>query len=324
MDAIALHLEVRNALSLSDELGRHQHALGNDSLAGHLAAVRSLLSEIERDIGRSHEARVVASPATIERLEHCIAKLRDRDGEVPAPLKPRVGQLLAALDRVVFAESRPGEQVPAKPLFDTLPLARVVPQDVHSILDYVAAAGYAASAIVARTTRARVVGTLLGAQVAVVSAATDYKLSATRVVPVELHECFDYVSGVSAVAAPFVLGYLRKDPLAALLQIGAGLTTIVASLFTDYRADKGVGRALRSRGGPARYRKARRHMQKEPAREAAPIAPVVVLKNLPRATSATLEPRRVAEVQRPLEGLSGPSAIPGLEDYEVWEEPISR
>ena len=321
MDAIALHLEVRNALSLSDELGRHQHALGNDSLAGHLAAVRSLLSEIERDLGRSHEARVVASPATIERLEHCLAKLRERDAEVPAPLKPRVGQLLAALDRVVFAESRPGEQVPAKPLFGTLPLARVVPQDVHSILDYVAAAGYAASAIVARTTRARVVGTLLGAQVAGVSAATDYKLSATKVVPVELHECFDYVSGASAVAAPFVLGYLRKDPLAALLQIGAGLTTIVASLFTDYRADKGVGRALRSRGGPARYRNARRQIQKEPARGAAPIAPVAVLKNLARAT---LEPRRVAEVQRPLEGLSGPSAIPSLEDYEVWEEPISR
>lgn len=323
MDAIALHLEVRNALSLSDELGRHEHALGNDSLAGHLAAVRSLLGEIERDLGRSYEARVVASPATIARLASCLATLRRRDGEIPAPLKPRVGQLLAALDRVVFAESRPGEQVPAKVLFDTLPLARVVPQDVHAILDYVAAAGYLASAKVARTTRARVVGAMLGAKVGGVSAITDYRLSAAKIVPIELHECFDYVSGASAIAAPFVLGYVRKDPIAALLQIGAGLGTMLASLFTDYRADKGVGRALRSKGGPARYRKARRHEPK-PARtpEKPTVADAAIVKSISRPIPVALDPRRVPEVQRPLEGLAGPSALPSLDD--LFDEPVSR
>ena len=323
MDAIALHLEVRNALSLSDELGRHQHALGNDSLAGHLAAVRSLLDEIERDLGRSHEARIVASPATVERLEHCLAKLRLRDGEVPSTLKPRVGQLLAALERIVFAESRPDEQVPAKKLFGALPLARVVPQDVHSVLDYVAAAAYLASAKVARTTRGRVVGSLLGAQVAGASAVTDYRLSLAKIVPIELHECFDYAGGASAVAAPFVLGYVRKDPIAALLQIGAGLTTLVASLFTDYRADKGVGRVLRSRGGPARVRKARRPGVKATS---ARVESAAVVKRLPPVEALAPEPKRVAEVQRPLEGLAAPSAIPSLEDYEPWvgDEPVSR
>ena len=50
MDVIALHLEVRNALSLADELGRHEHALGNDVLAGQLADSRRRLEELDAQI----------------------------------------------------------------------------------------------------------------------------------------------------------------------------------------------------------------------------------------------------------------------------------
>ena len=39
MDAIAFHREVRNAISLSDELGRYEHAVGNNDLAAYLAAI---------------------------------------------------------------------------------------------------------------------------------------------------------------------------------------------------------------------------------------------------------------------------------------------
>jgi len=42
--------------------------------------------------------------------------------------------------------------------------------------------------------------------------------------------------GMSNIAAPFALGYYRKDRLVSLLQIGLGFGTIAASLFTDYRA----------------------------------------------------------------------------------------
>lgn len=316
MDSIALQTEVRNALSLSDELGRHEHALGNDSLAGHLAAVRSLLGGLERQAGRP----AAPSPVDVERLDVAIAKLRERAPEVPAPLRPRLGQLLAALDRVVFAESRPTEQIPSKPLLGVLPLARVVPQDVHSILDYASAAAYFASAKLARTTRGQLVGAMLGAKVAGVSAVTDYRLSLAKVVSIEAHEGFDYIGSATAITAPFVLGYVRKDPITSLIQIGTGIATMLASLFTDYRADKGIGRALRSRGGPGRYRKARRVAKK-------PVAPVAILRSLPESEPVLAtagEPVRVAEVQRPLEGLSGPSFLPSLENIEEWgDEPVS-
>lgn len=238
------------------------------------------------------------------------------------PLRPRLGQLLAALDRIVFAESRPTEQIPAKPLLGVLPLARVVPQDAHSVLDYAAAAAYFASAKLARTTRGRVVGAMLGAKVTGVSALTDYRLSLAKVVPIELHESFDYLGSASAIAAPFALGYVRKDPLAALLQVGAGVATFLASLFTDYRADKGIGRALRSRGGPGRYRRARRIAAKQPVAKAA------IVRRLPDSEPEPFlasfeEPRRVSEVQRPLEGLAGPSYIPDLESIDSWDEPVS-
>lgn len=315
MDSIALQTEVRTALSLSDELGRHEHALGNDSLAGHLAAVRSLLVGLERQAGRP----AAPSPADVERLDLAIAKLRERALEVPMPLRPRLGQLLAALDRIVFAEARPTEQVPAKPLLGVLPLARVVPQDAHSVLDYAAAAAYFASAKLARTARGRFVGAMLGAKVTGVSAITDYRLSLAKVVPIEAHEGFDYIGSASAIAAPFVLGYVRKDPVASLLQIGAGIATLMASLVTDYRADKGIGRALRSRGGPGRFRKARRK---------APVAEAAIVRRLPDSEPGPFlasfdEPRRVSEVQRPLEGLAGPSYLPDLESLDAWEEPVS-
>ena len=84
MDAIALHLEVRNAISLSDELGRHEHALGNDVLAGHLAAVRTTLGELERDIGRSHEKQISPKPTLIDALERSLRVFATRDEAVAA------------------------------------------------------------------------------------------------------------------------------------------------------------------------------------------------------------------------------------------------
>jgi hypothetical protein len=39
-----------------------------------------------------------------------------------------------------------------------------------------------------------------------------------------------------AIAAPFVLGYWKKAPVIAAAHVIAGATTIIASLFTDYRA----------------------------------------------------------------------------------------
>jgi len=280
MDAFTLHLELRNALSLADELGRHEHAIGNDSLAGQLAALRTALGELERDAGRSHDRSVSPNPTVIEGLERGLHVLRDRLEEIPAALRPRLGQLLASVERIIFAELRPRSPIPSKALLGVLPLKRLIPQDVHSVMDYLVSAAYLVSARLATTRRARAVGLLLGSNVGGVSLLTDYRLSAAKVIPIEVHEVLDHTTGACAAAAPFVLGYAKKDRVAATIQIVAGLGTILASLFTDYRAARGVGRAIRSRGGPhaGRFKK-----------------------------------QRVPEAQRPLEGLSNPSFIPRLD-----------
>lgn len=274
MDRTALHLEIRNALSLSDELSRYEHALGNDELTAHLSALRSSLDELERHMGRSHEAALpLPGHEIVEAVERAGSVLRSRRDEIPTALRPRLAALVASAERISFGLSRPYARVPSKPLLGALPLARVVPQDVHSVLDYLSGAALMVSAKVARTPRARAVGMTLAAADTGVSMLTDYRLSVAKLIPIEVHEVADHMTGLSCVAAPFVLGYARKDPVAAAIQVATGLGMIVASLFTDYRASKGVTFPMRSKGGPD-------------------------------AIDAEIPRERLPEVQRPLEGLS--------------------
>jgi hypothetical protein len=283
MDAIAIHLEIRNALSLADELARHAHNNGNgsDFLAGQLNALRSMLSELERDVGRTHLRQFVPNPAAVESMQHVLDSIRAHVEEFQNTLRPRLGLLLEAVERIVYASMRPTSDVPAKTLLrGVLPLSRVLPQDVHSVVDYIAAGAYFASATLARTRSARIMGSMLGASLGGGSLLTDDRLGAKKIIAVENHEVLDHVSGATAILAPFVLGYVKKDPIASAIQILAGVTTILSSLFTDYRATRGLGRPIRSRGGPdaVRMRVGRRGI-------------------------------RVSEVQRPLEGLSAPSSL---------------
>jgi hypothetical protein len=279
MDRTALHLEIRNALSVADELSRHEHYLGQDELAGSLSALRSALGDLERDVGKSHIDLSAPDPVTVEGVERSLQSLLIRRHDVPRSLRARTAELLASAERVSIALWDPTERVPSKPLlgrggWPALPLARIVPQDVHSVLDYVHAAGFFASARLARTGRARAVGMALGLVMGGASAITDYRLSAAKVLPIELHETLDYAGGLTAIAAPFLLGYVKNDPIAALLHIGLGIGTVVTSLFTDYRASLGLTWPNRSRGGP--------HLGPQHGEKGI----------------------RVDEVQRPLEGLS--------------------
>lgn len=285
MDATALHLEIRNGLSLADELARHEHALGNQTLAAQLAAARTTLSELEREAGRSHRTQMIPSPAAVDRLDRSLRVIRDRSEEIPLTLRPRMTMFMECVERIVFAEQQPSAAVPSKRVLRSLPLARLVPQVAHSVGDFVLAGAFIASALVARTTRARAVGLTYGAWQIGMSASTDAKLSLAKIVPIELHEVFDHSLGLKACAMPMVLGYAKRDPIASAIQIAAGLGAIALSLFTDFRADKGLARAHRSHGGP------------KPARDRLP-------KNVEN---------RVPEVQRPLEGFAGPSYIAAAE-----------
>jgi hypothetical protein len=131
---------------------------------------------------------------------------------------------------------------PSKPLLGRLPLARLVPQDVHSVMDYVDSAAVMAGALLSSCPKARAAGLLLGGAGSAVSSLSDYRLSLAKVIPIEAHETIDYAFGASAIAAPFVLGYRKTAPLVAALHVAIGVGTILASLFTDYRAYRGVGR----------------------------------------------------------------------------------
>lgn len=126
---------------------------------------------------------------------------------------------------------------PARPLLGVLPIARVIPQDIHSVGDYVSAAVAGSGAFLEECDdAARIACVALGASAAGVSALTDYRLSVANVIPIEAHEAFDHVWGVAAIAAPFVFGYWKTSPRVALMHVIAGGTTILASLFTDYRS----------------------------------------------------------------------------------------
>ena len=280
MDVTALHLEVRNALELADELSRHEHSLGQTTLTGTLRSLGTSLSSIEKDLGQSHEHPIPTELAVVESTRRSVDSLHARRGDMPLYLRRRVDELVASGRRVVFGLAHPNESVPSKPLLGgTLPLQRVVSQDVHSILDYVAAFACATTAIFASTKRAKIAGSALAASMAGTAATSDARLAAVRKIPIETHAAIDYGWGLAAVLAPFVFGYAKKDPLASTIQIASGLLTLAVSLVTDYRAQDGIAAPRRSLGGP----------------EAG------------RARIQT-SPTRIPQASRPLEGLSsGPT-----------------
>lgn len=120
-----------------------------------------------------------------------------------------------------------------------LPLKRVIPQDIHSMLDYQGALTTAISGAMSGGAAATV-GTILGVAGLGVSLLTDYRLSVKKVIPIEVHEAIDYIWSAATIAAPFVFGYFKKAPLAAAAHIMVGVSTILGSLVTDYRAAKGI------------------------------------------------------------------------------------
>jgi hypothetical protein len=131
------------------------------------------------------------------------------------------------------------------PLLGALPLARVIPQDVHSVMDYVDAAAVGAGAWMTQCPKATAASLVLGGSGVAVSALTDYRISLKKVIPIEAHEAIDYGFGIAAIAAPFALGYHKTAPKVAALHVMTGIGVILTSLITDYRAYRGVGKQRR-------------------------------------------------------------------------------
>jgi hypothetical protein len=128
------------------------------------------------------------------------------------------------------------------PLLGVLPLARMIPQDVHSVMDYVDAGVVAAGAMMTSCPKATAASLILGGSGVGASALTDYRLSLAKVIPIEAHEVIDYSFGLAAISAPFVLGYHKTAPVVAAMHVATGIGVILTSLITDYRAFRGVGK----------------------------------------------------------------------------------
>jgi len=131
--------------------------------------------------------------------------------------------------------------VPARSLLGLLPIRRIIPQDLHALGDYGDGARVMIAGLLTPSREARAASLALGVSAVTIASLTDYRLSPMKLIPIEAHEALDYLWGAAAIAAPFVLGYRRRAPLTATLHVLIGATHIVSSLFTDYRAARGIG-----------------------------------------------------------------------------------
>jgi len=241
MAATDVQAGVREAMGTAEELGKT--AKHHVPLARALDTVRDALIRIERSLGGGGD---IPTPFLTD-LEHALDHLADVTDKLTPELKAKARDAVARLRS--FEESlqkhlhdlAPSLEIPSKKLLGVLPLVRMVPQDIHSLLDYANAAAALGSAALAESTEARIAGATLGGTMIAVSALTDVRLSAAKVIPVEAHEAVDHLWGAASIAAPFVLGYWKKEPAVAAIQVLVGATSILTSLFTDYRAAKGVG-----------------------------------------------------------------------------------
>jgi len=154
----------------------------------------------------------------------------------------------SGFDQEAGAQDRPlSRGTPSAPLLGYLPVARWIPMDIHSMLDYGNSLTTGAGALMTDCTAAQIASVALGSSYLAVSGLTDYRLSVAKVIPIEAHEAIDYVWGAAAIAAPFVFGYWKKAPGVALSHVIAGASNILVSLVTDYRAYRGRASRLRGR-----------------------------------------------------------------------------
>jgi hypothetical protein len=88
---------------------------------------------------------------------------------------------------------------------------RIVPAQVHAVLDYVAALGLIALPWLlgfgSQGPLAVWISTGAGVGLICYSLATDYPYSAAKVIPFKVHLTLDVVAGLVFIAAPFVLGF---------------------------------------------------------------------------------------------------------------------
>ncbi len=243
MPQLTMQRGVREAINHADELSRSAHENHHEPVAQALDSLRTALVHADEALGGGHSILPI-----LPEMARILEELANFTERVGPDLRGRYKDSLLTFQHLLHEMERdldalaPSLELESKPLFGVLPVARVIPQDVHSMMDYAAGGTCIATSLMAETTAGRVAGAFLGGSVLCVSALTDYRLSFAKIIPIETHEALDHLWGLTAIAAPFVFGYWKRDPAVAALHVIAGASTILASLFTDYRAAEGVGR----------------------------------------------------------------------------------
>jgi hypothetical protein len=137
-------------------------------------------------------------------------------------------------------EARPlSKGAPAAKLLGVLPIARLIPQDIHSVMDYAQGITVASGHFFDEDSSAACMASFaLGGSAVATALMTNYRLSAMKLIPIRTHEVIDYVWGAACIAAPFALGYWKKAPRTAMMHVMAGAMNILTSMITDYRSYK--------------------------------------------------------------------------------------
>ncbi|WAM27186.1 MULTISPECIES: SPW repeat domain-containing protein [Myxococcus] len=156
---------------------------------------------------------------------------------VPSPVPPE-GRFRRGVRRAMDRSAAAG--ILSRPLLGRLPLRRWVPQDLHSLMHYKGGTASVVAGVLSGDAVAKSAGIALGSTILGVSLLTDYRISLTKLIPIEAHEIADYAFGAAFILAPFVLGYAKRSPLAAAIHVAVGVTTVLASLVTDYRCQTGM------------------------------------------------------------------------------------
>jgi hypothetical protein len=216
-----------------------QHAAFKDR--PEFIRARDTLSHFGERLGRDLKEKGVGAVASD--LGQAVDTLIDTVRTSPEVVQAR-DTLLRSLDtlkRQVHAITFSLE-IPSRRLLGFLPVARVIPQDVHSVCDYSFAMAAGIAGLFGKGLAPKLAGAALYSSATLVSLLTDYRLSIAKLIPIEAHEVIDFAWCGMTIAAPFALGYWKKAPATAITHVVLGSTYTLISLFTDYRAARGVGR----------------------------------------------------------------------------------
>lgn len=106
----------------------------------------------------------------------------------------------------------------------------------HGYIDYgYGAALFAAPYVAQFDETARMTSLSIGAMHTGLSLITNYPLGAARVVPFWLHGAIEFAMGLTMIAAPWLLGFAKKDKAATTFFVTSGASVLMLWTFTDYR-----------------------------------------------------------------------------------------